>query len=71
MISVALGIPHTQLSVPVQAAARAHRHAASGRRGSRYGDGDLLDGELDSDKNKKRVAVDQGRVCMPCLMQGT
>lgn len=45
----------------MQAAVRAHRHEASGRRGSLIFDGEA-DVELDADKQKKRMAVDHGRV---------
>ncbi|CAM9149740.1 unnamed protein product, partial [Hapterophycus canaliculatus] len=44
-----------------EAVARAHRHEASGRRGSFSADGET-DLEIDTDKQKKRMAVDHGRV---------
>ncbi|CAM9501087.1 unnamed protein product [Ectocarpus fasciculatus] len=44
-----------------EAVVRAHRHEASGRRGSLIFDGEA-DVELDADKQKKRMAVDHGRV---------
>ncbi|CAM9133752.1 unnamed protein product [Ectocarpus sp. 12 AP-2014] len=44
-----------------EAVVRAHRHEASGRRGSLIFDGEA-DVELDTDKQKKRMAVDHGRV---------
>lgn len=52
---------HAPCFAAFQATARAHRHEASGGHSALFADGDV-DVELDTDKQKKRMAVDHGRV---------